>query len=317
MRIGILCCLFALFPFAPAQGQSKPLVDYHQHLFGPAVTKLSPGARSVDAKDLIALLDAAGIRRALVFSIAYQFGNPNKPPVEDEYDKVKAENDWTSQQVARFPDRLRGFCSVNPLKDYAIQELARCAKDPRLRFGLKLHFGNSDVDLDNPQHVDQLRRVFREANERRMAIAVHMRASVTRKRPYGAAQARIFLREILPAAPDVPIQIAHLAGAGGYDDPSVDQALLVFVDAVAKQDPRMANVYFDVSGVAGYGSWAEQASLIATRIRTLGVGHILYGSDGYGGGNLAPREAWEAFRQLPLSDAEFLTIETNIVSYMR
>jgi predicted TIM-barrel fold metal-dependent hydrolase len=229
-------------------------VDYHQHLFSPAVTKLSPGLRSIDASDLIALLSSAGIRRALVFSVAYQFGNPNKSAIEDEYDQVKAENDWTSQQVARFPDRLRGFCSVNPLKDYAIKELARCAKDPQLHFGLKLHFGNSDVDLDNPQHVEQLRLVLRLANEHQMVIAVHMRASVTRKRPYGAAQARIFLNEILPAAPDVPVQIAHLAGAGGYDDPSVDEALAVFVDAIARQDPRMAHVYFDVSGVAGYGN---------------------------------------------------------------
>ena len=85
---------------------------------------------------------------------------------------------------------MRGFCSVNPLKDYAIEELARCAKDPQLQLhiGLKLHFGNSDVDL----------------------------------------------------------------------------------------------------------------------------GHILCGSDGYGGGNLAPREAWAAFLQLPLSDDEFRMITNNI-----
>ena len=73
---------------------------------------------------------------------------------------MRAENDWTSQQVSRFSDRLRGFCAVNPLKEYALDELARCAKDPQLHFGLKLHFGNSDVDLDNPIHVEQLRRVL-------------------------------------------------------------------------------------------------------------------------------------------------------------
>jgi hypothetical protein len=125
------------------------------------------------------------------------------------------------------------------------------------------------------------------------------------------------LNEVFPAAPDVPIQIAHLAGAGGYDDASVDQALAVFVDAIAKQDRRMTHVYFDVSGVAGYGKWAEKANLIATRIRQLGVGHILYDSDGYGGGNLAPREAWAAFLQLPLSGDEFRTISNNIAPYMK
>ena len=42
--------------------------------------------------DLVKLLDLAGIRRAAVFSVAYQFGNPNRPPVSDEYAKVRAEN---------------------------------------------------------------------------------------------------------------------------------------------------------------------------------------------------------------------------------
>jgi hypothetical protein len=34
---------------------------------------------------LIPLLDAAGIERALVLSLAYQYGNPSKPQVKDEY----------------------------------------------------------------------------------------------------------------------------------------------------------------------------------------------------------------------------------------
>jgi uncharacterized protein len=127
----------------------------------------------------------------------------------------------------------------------------------------------------------------------------------------------VFLTELLPTAADMPIQIAHLAGAGGFDDPLVDQALGVFVGAIAKADTRMRRVYFDVSGVAGIGNWEERADAIASRIRELGVARILYGSDGAGRGNLAPREAWAAFRKLPLSEAEFQTIQNNIAPYMK
>src|SRR2546426_10739339 len=42
------------------------------------------------------------------------------------------------------------------------------------------------------------------------------------RHPHGRDEARIFLNEVLPAAPDIPGQIAHLTGAGGYDD-STDQ----------------------------------------------------------------------------------------------
>jgi predicted TIM-barrel fold metal-dependent hydrolase len=302
--------------FIAIGAQAQPLVDYHQHLFHPADTGLSPDTGTVTGSELVAYLDAAGIRRALVLSVAYQFGNPNRPAVNDEYAKVRAENDWTSDQVARFPDRLRGFCGFNPLRDYALRELARCAKDPRLQYGIKLHFGNSDVDLDNPEHVFRLRQVFREANRHRMAIVVHMRSSVTRERPYGAKEARVFLKEVLPAATRVPVQIAHLAGAGGYDDPAIDEALGVFVDAIAKHDPRMAHVYFDISGITGIGRWKEKGELIATRVRELGLSRVLYGSDGAVPGN-TPREHWARFRQLPLSDTEFRTIEANIAPYMK
>lgn len=316
MTLRLLCCALVLLPVHSPQGESRPLVDHHQHVFSPATAARAPRLGAISATDLVALLDAAGIRRAVILSVAYQLGNPNRPAVENEYAEVRAENDWTSRQVAGFPDRLRGFCGVNPLKDYALEEIGRCAKDPQLRSGLKLHFGNSDVDLENAEHIAQLRRVFSAANEHRMAIVVHMRSSITMRRPYGARSARGFITSVLPAAPDVPVQIAHLAGAGGFDDPLVDEALGVFVEAIANHDPRMSRVYFDVSGVAGLGNWKGKTASIAQRIRALGVGRILYGSDG-ATGDQAPRAMWAAFRQLPLSDAEFRDIEDNVAPYMR
>src|SRR5215475_10455080 len=234
-----LVCVAALMLGAqqPPTRMPAPLVDHHQHLYSAETIQLVPRSvdyTTLDGAELLKYLDAAGIQRAAVLSTAYQFGNPNRPPVEDEYTKVKAENDWTSRQVARYPERLRGLCGVNPLKDYALDEIARCALDPSLRSGLKLHFGNSDVDLDNPSHVQQLQRVFRAANERRMAIVIHMRSSFTMRRAYGAKEARVFLNEVLPSAPDIAVQIAHLTGAGAYDDPAIDDAVSVFVDAVAR-----------------------------------------------------------------------------------
>lgn len=272
-------------------------------------------AVGITASDLIAMLDSAGIRRALVLSVAYTWGSATRN-VQNEYEKVKAENDWTSRQVAQYPRRLRAFCSFNPLKLYAMDELARCAKDPQLRRGLKLHFGNSDVDLDNPQNVEQVRKVFRAANDRHMPIVVHLHTSISKRRNYGRDEALVFLRELLPAAPNIPVQIAHLAGAGDYDA-STDAALDVFVQAIANHDPRMRNVAFDVSAVVLHGITPEKAELVAKRIRQIGLNRVFYGSDAHGGGNPAPREGWAAFRELPLTDREFRTIAENVTPYMR
>jgi predicted TIM-barrel fold metal-dependent hydrolase len=303
-----------------AVGQVTPVADHHQHLFSPTIAGLlssgAIGAGGITAPDLVALLDSAGIRRALLLSVAYLYGSPARA-FDDEYAKVRAENDWTAAQAAEYPERLRAFCSFNPLKDYALDELARCSRDPRLRHGIKLHFGNSDVQLDNPAHLERLRRVFRAANEHRMAIVVHLRASVSRKRPYGAAQARIFLEQLLPLVPDVSVQVAHLAGTGpGYDDPSADSAMAVLAEAVQNGDRRTRRLWFDVASIADLNISPANAALAAKRIRQVGVERILYGSDAAAAGNLPPREGWAAFRRLPLTEAEFESIARNLAPYL-
>ena len=315
-----LCAILLALAIVPArQSAPAPVVDYHQHLASPAAAALilgKPDAPAITARDLVALLDAAGIRRALVLSMAYTWGKASRAAVENEYEQVKAENDWTSQQVAQYPNRLRAFCSVNPLKPYALDELARCTKDPQLRHGLKLHFGNSDVVLGDAGHVAQLKKVFAAANAARMAIVVHMRASVDNKRPHGADEARVFLNELLPAAPDVAVQIAHLAGAGGYDA-GTDAALGVFTDAIAKRDARMKNVWFDATVVGRAAMTPDQLQKIVARIREIGVGRVLYGSDAPVSPLTYPAAGWAAFQRLPLTTDEFRTIAGNIAPYMR
>ena len=319
-RIGAVALILSA---ASLHAQEAPLADHHQHLFSPALAALMsppvpvPPIPSVTARDLIALLDAAGIKRAVVLSAAYIFEQPSRK-VENAADQVRATNDWTGQQVAQFPDRLIGFCGINPLKDYALDELARCAKDPNLRRGLKLHFGNSVVDYHNPQHVDQVKRVFRAANGYRMAIVVHMRATLSAKLPYGRDEALIFLNELVPAAPDVVIQIAHLAAAGAPSDSAADQALEVFIEAIGKGDPRATRLYFDAPSVSpAVTLTSDRAMSIASQIRRLGVQRVLFGSDASTGGVLTPRAAWDAFRKLPLTDAEFRTIAANVPPYLR
>ena len=309
--------VLSILPVAlPAQ---SPVIDYHQHLFSPAAAALVTGnsaSPGISAHDVVALLDSAGMQRALVLSVAYTWGKASRAPVENEYEHVKAENDWTAQQVAAYPDRLRAFCSFNPLKPYALEELERCSKDPQLHYGLKLHFGNSDVDLDNPANVAQVRRVFTAANGYHMPIVVHMHTSIDNHRKYGADEARTFLDELLPAASDIPVQIAHLAGSGGYDA-ATESAMSVFISAIANNDPRMKNVWFDATVVVRPGMSPDQLHHIAERIRKIGVGRVLYGSDAATNPLAYPKAGWAAFRRLPLSDAELSAIAKNVAPYMR
>jgi predicted TIM-barrel fold metal-dependent hydrolase len=265
---------------------------------------------TIDAGKFIALLDSAGVQRAAVMSLAYQFGSPGFD-VDDEQAKVRAENDWTLREAARYPDRLVAFCSVNPVETYAVEEIERCARAGGFA-GLKLHFTSSFVDLRNPDHVERLRRVFRTANTFRLPIVVHMR---TLDKGYGREDAEIFLRELLAEVPDVPVQIAHVAGWGGYGT-ETDDALGVFADAIASGDRRIANVYFDLTAVAQPGQPDSLKQVMVRRLRQLGVRRLLFGLD-LVETTAQVRDRWAAFTQLPLTPAERQAIAANVAPYFR
>lgn len=300
--------------------KNPPKADHHQHVGSPEMVVFQgwagQGVTSVTAQDVIKRLDAAGIQRGVLLSTAYAYGRPGREP-HDEYTRVKAENDWAGAQAALYPKRLVAFCGFNPLKDYALDEIARCAKDPRLNRGIKLHFGNSDVQLENPQHLEKLKAVFRAANANRMAIVVHARASISLDRPYGAEQARIFLEQLMPLARNITVQIAHLAGSGpGYNDPKADAALEFYIAAIAKHDPLTRNLWFDLTTSAYPANSPERSALLAKRIRAIGVKRVLYGSDLTIGTNLSPRDSWSEVCRLDLSDKEIKTIAQNKAPYL-
>jgi predicted TIM-barrel fold metal-dependent hydrolase len=252
--------------------------------------------------------------KGVVLSIAYWFGSPLQKPVTDEYAKVRAENDWTAQQVARYPKRLVFFCGVNPLKEYAIAELERCATMPPLK-GMKLHFANSGVDLRNPSHLEKIEKFFQAANRRRLVLVVHIRSL---RGDYGREDAEIFIKHVLPVAPDIPIQLAHLAGSGpGYGP---DEAMATYAEAIASGDPRTKNLYFDVTNCVTlrHDQSDEELNLIAKRLRQVGLKRIFFGSDMSTDTNPPPGSWWIAFRRkIPLTDDELRVIADNVPPYMR
>ncbi len=184
--------------------QAPPAADHHMHLQSARTVSVllrlkqafkepaSPADRQVlGAEDAVAALDAAGIRRGVVLSGAFLLGTSDIV-VADERRMVADENAWTAKEAARYPSRLVGFCSVNPLKDYADSDVEHCAAIG-LR-GLKLHFTSSAVDLSDADHVARLRRVLGTANRLRLPVLVHLR---TRAMDYGVREANVFLGHVL------------------------------------------------------------------------------------------------------------------------
>ena len=288
-----------------------PLVAAHQHLISPEFAKLL-NLPPQDGAAFLKMLDEAGIRRGVVLSMGYTFGDERKKI--PEADRLTAEeNDWTSRQVIQSHGRLVGFCGVNPLRSAAMAEIDRCLKLPGM-MGVKLHFANSGVSMRNPEHVARLQKVFAEANARRAPIVVHLHARTGS--PYGAEDAQIFLEKLLPYAPNVVVQVAHLAGSGEFP-PDSEAAMRVFEGAIQRHDPRARNLYFDQSTVATASSSAEDGARIAAAIRAVGLKRVFFGSDMVVSYNPPPGPSWAIFKaKVPLRPSELKVIASNVPSYM-
>ena len=288
-----------------------PRIDYHQHLVSPAfepIVKLP--AR--DGRKLVAELDAAGVGKAVVLSVGYSFADERKNlPNPDSL--TRAENDWTAAQMAGSGGRLIGFCSANPMRAAALQELERCLALPGM-VGIKQHMGNGGVTLRDTSHLRRMQGVFRLAQRLGRPVLVHMRARGGAN--YGGEDARLFLSQVVPVAPDIEIVVAHLGYSGpGY--PDADSVMAAFGEAGERNDPTMRNVYFDVATNVTEESTPANLALVARRIRQVGARRVVYGSDlSPPGGSI--RSGWEIFRdRVPLSPDELRTIAENVLRFAR
>ena len=272
-----------------------PLVDYHQHLVSPAFAPIAKVPER-DGAALVRELDAAGIKRAVVLSVGYTFADERKG-LADPDRLTREENDWTSREVMKNAPRLIGFCGANPLRPVALEELERCLALPGM-IGIKLHFGNGGVSLRDPAHLARIQQVFTLAQRLRAPVLAHMRSRGGAN--YGAEDARLFLEQVVPMAPDIEVVVAHFGGAGPGYPPQADEVMAVFADAANRKDSLLRNVYFDVATIVADESTPGDGALVAQRIRQLGLERVLYGSDlSPPGGGL--RAGWEIFRgKVPL-----------------
>lgn len=306
--------LFAACATTPAAlpPRTAPLVDYHQHLISPAFAPIVKLPQR-DGAALVRELDAAGIERAVVLSVGYSFADERKG-LNDPDRLTREQNDWTAAEVAKHASRLIGFCSANPLRPAALEELERALKLPGMT-GIKLHLGNSGISLRDPAHLARVQQLFTLAQRLRAPVLVHMRARGGNN--YGAEDARIFLDQVVPLAPDIEIVVAHFGASGPGYPPQNDEVMAVFAAAAEQKDRRMANLYFDVATNVTAAMTPAGAAAVAQRIRQVGPERVLYGSDlSPPGGSI--RQGWELFRtRVPLSPTELQQIANNRTRFAR
>jgi predicted TIM-barrel fold metal-dependent hydrolase len=110
------------------------VIDFHTHIFPPwlrerrneyikadpcfSLLYSQPKTKIVTAEELIASMDEAGIDMSIVLNAGWF-----------NHELCVKTNDYILDAVSRYPERLVGFCAIQPrVGDAAIVELERCAK---------------------------------------------------------------------------------------------------------------------------------------------------------------------------------------------
>ncbi len=160
------------------------IIDSHNHLGA------GPGQQTAEA--LIALMDRAGVDRAVTF------------PYVEVLDS--GHNDWMAETVARYPDRLIGYAAVNPWQPGAAGEVRRAVVEKGLR-GLKLHPFLHAYSIAQHDLVDPIFEVCRELG---IPVVIHGAGEWSNMPLQFDEMARSF--------PEVTIVMAHMGTIWGFQE---------------------------------------------------------------------------------------------------
>src|SRR4030042_1423804 len=111
------------------------IIDFHTHIASPQIKARraeyavrdacfyllysQPKARLVTAEEVIGDMDECGIDKSVILNLGWQ-----------SHEMCVETNDYILESLAKYPQRLIGFCAIQPLAgDKAIREIERCAQN--------------------------------------------------------------------------------------------------------------------------------------------------------------------------------------------
>ena len=262
--------------------------DGHVHILSPALIKAWKGMGIPFSRpdeyysDIDTILRNTAERIDLV-SMAHVYSSEEfGGAFDNERQLVESENSFVAAARDKYPKRIRAFCSVDPLRDYALAELERCRTTLKMD-GIKLHNNANQVYLTVPEHLEKVKAVFEFAARHRLPVLLHFDNS---HRRFGEPDVKLLTGSILKDLPPVKLRIAHFGTSGGFNQ-RTRAFLNAFITAFAN-DPYLKRhrITFDISAVAldkdseGVPRLTDaEFAVLARYIRRLGPERITFGTD--------------------------------------
>jgi predicted TIM-barrel fold metal-dependent hydrolase len=239
------------------------IIDFHTHVFSPEVVdnrskyvlddKLfgalysNQKSRLVTTDELINNMDSINIQKSVILNIAW-----------NSHSLCVKTNDYIMESVARYPDRLIGFCTVVFGKpDLAIKELERCCNGGIKGVG---EIRPAGLFLES----DSLSKpIINFLIENDLILLTHTSEPVGHSYPGKGEITPEILYPFITRNPDLKLVCAHWGGG------------LPFYSLMPDVKPYFHNLFFD-SAASPYLYYSEVYSHV---IQLVGPDKILFGSD--------------------------------------
>ena len=278
----------ALNPIAGKKEHPKILYDSHVHIMSPKLIKdwkalgIPFSKEDYYYSNIDSILKRNGTATIALIGMGYVYESPDFYKGEDGFKELMRENDYLFEVSKKHPQRITPYFAVDPLKEYAINEMERClAKN--IQSGLKLHFNASQVYLTEPAHLEKVIPVFKLAANNQLPILLHFDNSHPK---FGEADVKLLADSVLSKLPPIKLTIAHFSNSGGFKQ-KTKNVLDTFISLFSKSEiSKKHTILFDISGVAldknseGVKKLTDmEFSELKRYIDKLGKGRIIFGTD--------------------------------------
>ncbi len=241
------------------------IIDFHTHIFSPQIKKnrnqyidsdpcfailySQKDAKLATADELIASMDKAEVDISVIVNIGWT-----------THELCVETNDYILESIARYPQRLIGFCAVQPRSyEATIAEIERCTKGGVKGIG-ELRPDMQLFDLRDEMAMEPLIEVMRKY---KLILLTHASEPVGHNYPGKGAITPDMLYPFIADFPDLTIVCAHWGGG------------LPFYALMPEVKKAMSNVFFDTA--ASPLLYNPQVYTQVTRL--VGGDKILFGSD--------------------------------------
>ncbi len=240
------------------------IIDFHAHLFPKAIRNSrenyfqDPGFRllydrpkapmaGVDA--LLNSMNAHGVNRSVVFGFPWQ-----------DSGILSMHNDYIIEMVQKYPDRLTGFCCLNPRRPDAVNEACRCLDAGLSGIG-ELAFYDSGLDAPELTSLAPLMALCRLRN---LPVLIHTNEPVGRNYPGKAPMTLAQIYSLVKRFSDNTLILAHWGGG------------LLFYHLLKNEfKSALKNVFFDTAA----SPYLYDPAIFSAAASIAGSEKILFGSD--------------------------------------